>query len=229
MTPISSIKFNYKTTLELEHELGFPSVAVVGIDEVGRGCIAGPVYAGAVLLPPLASLADAPPFMAGVTDSKLVSEENREDLAPLLQGWVRAYGIGIATVEEIERLNILHAAMLAMRRAWEALVASSGVVGCVGLVDGNRAPVLPGAARVVTAVKGDLRSLTIASASILAKTARDGYMREQDGFAKHKGYGTPEHLRALSTLGCTPLHRRAFAPVKAVLGMTKEMNAGAAF
>ncbi len=214
----------FATTLELERELGFPLVPVVGIDEVGRGCIAGPVYAAAVLLPPLASLSDAPSFVAQVTDSKLVLEEDRESLAPQLRGWVRAYGVGVASVEEIERLNILHAAMLAMRRAWEALVESSGVVGCVGLVDGNRAPVLPGAERIITAVKGDLRSVSIAAASILAKTARDGWMRDQEsafpgyGFAKHKGYGTPEHLRALRELGCTPLHRKAFAPVKAALG-----------
>ncbi|WP_328831762.1 ribonuclease HII [Thermaurantiacus tibetensis] len=179
---------------------------VFGVDEVGRGPLAGPVVAAAVLL-----FADIP----GLADSKTLSPARRFELDRA----VRAGGqvaLGSASVAEIDRLNILEATLLAMARAVHALAARSGPPDLV-LVDGNRAP--PLAAPVRTVVGGDASEPAISAASIVAKVARDALMVALDalhppyGFAAHKGYGTAAHLAALARLGPCAAHRRSFAPV----------------
>ena len=181
---------------------------VCGVDEAGRGPWAGPVSAAAVIL-------DGP--IAGLDDSKKLSHRQRETLEIEIKARAVAFGIGFATVEEIEQLNILHATGLAMRRAIEAM----SIKPVFALVDGNYRFKLPCA--VTPVVKGDSRSLSIAAASILAKTARDRLMIEMDvtypgyGFASHKGYNAPIHQQALKTLGPCPAHRRSWAPIKALL------------
>jgi len=181
-------------------------VLVAGVDEAGRGPLAGPVVAAAVILDPARQV-------RGLRDSKVLSPERREELAVRIRERAIAWATGSADVAEIDRLNILHATMLAMRRAVEAL----GVVPEEALVDGNRCPAL--ACRTRAIVKGDRDVKAISAASILAKTARDALLVELDraypqyGFAQHKGYGTPEHLAALQRHGPCPLHRRSFAPV----------------
>lgn len=183
---------------------------VCGVDEAGRGPWAGPVSAAAVILNP----DDLPP---GIDDSKALTEKRRAALEPEIKARALAWCVGFATVEEIEELNILHATGLAMRRAVEGL----GVAPTVALVDGNYRFKLPCA--VTTVVKGDSLSLSIAAASILAKTARDRLMIELDGqypgygFASHKGYNAPIHQQALQTLGPCPAHRRSWSPIKALL------------
>lgn len=178
-----------------------------GVDEAGRGPLCGPVYAAAVILDPLRPI-------DGLNDSKKLSEKKREALAPLIRERALAWAIGIATVEEIDRLNILHATMLAMRRAVEGLAVPPDQV----LIDGNRVP--PGLAVPARAiVGGDASEAAISAASILAKTGRDHEMMAlaalypQYGIAKHKGYPTAEHLAALRIHGPSPIHRRSFAPV----------------
>ncbi|MEK7882295.1 ribonuclease HII [Methyloversatilis sp. NSM2] len=180
---------------------------IAGVDEAGRGPLCGPVYAAAVILDPARPI-------DGLNDSKKLSEKKREALAPLIRERALAWAVGIATVEEIDRLNILHATMLAMRRAVEGLAAPPDQV----LVDGNRIP--PGLtvpARAI--VGGDASEAAISAASILAKTGRDHEMMAlaalypQYGIAKHKGYPTAEHLAALRIHGPSPIHRRSFAPV----------------
>ncbi len=183
---------------------------VCGVDEAGRGPWAGPVSAAAVILNP----DDLPP---GIDDSKVLTEKRRAALEPLIKSRALAWGVGFASVEEIDELNILHATGLAMRRAVEALAHPP----VHALVDGNYRFKLPCA--VTPVVKGDSRSLSIAAASILAKTARDRLMIEMDatypgyGFASHKGYNAPIHQKALQTLGPCPEHRRSWAPIKALL------------
>ena len=183
---------------------------VCGVDEAGRGPWAGPVSAAAVILNP----DDLPP---GIDDSKALTEKRRAALEPLIKSRALAWGVGFASVEEIDELNILHATGLAMRRAVEALAHPP----VHALVDGNYRFKLPCA--VTPVVKGDSRSLSIAAASILAKTARDRLMIEMDatypgyGFASHKGYNAPIHQQALNTLGPCPAHRRSWAPIKALL------------
>lgn len=211
-------------TLDFERGAGFPHFRVVGVDEVGRGCLAGPVVAGAVLLPeswdlPYKKLIKKFPEIAGITDSKRIDEEERDLLAPWIRANVKAFGIGHCSVEEIDRLNIYHASHLAMHRAAVELGEHDHV-----LVDGNAVPShFTGKASAI--VKGDLRCLSIACASILAKVHRDQWMRELAvahpgfGFEVHKGYGTPKHQAALKALGATVIHRRSFAPVKEVLGI----------
>jgi len=153
----------------------------------------------------------------GLNDSKKLSEARREALFPLIQQQALAWCIARAEVEEIDQLNILQATLLAMQRA----VAGLSITPQRVLVDGNRCPTLPMPAAAV--VKGDSRVPAIAAASILAKVARDREMGELDlrypgyGLAKHKGYPTPLHLAALRQLGVTPIHRRSFAPVRALL------------
>lgn len=178
-----------------------------GVDEAGRGPLCGPVYAAAVILDPVRPI-------DGLNDSKKLSEKKREALAPLIRERALAWAVGIATVEEIDRLNILHATMLAMRRAVQGLAVPPDQV----LVDGNRIP--PGLtvpARAI--VGGDASEAAISAASILAKTGRDHEMMAlaalypQYGIAKHKGYPTAEHLAALRIHGPSPIHRRSFAPV----------------
>ncbi|VTO17667.1 ribonuclease HII [Brevundimonas vancanneytii] len=183
---------------------------VCGVDEAGRGPWAGPVSAAAVILNP----DDLPP---GIDDSKALTEKRRAALEPLIKSRALAWGVGFASVEEIDELNILHATGLAIRRAVEALAHAP----VHALVDGNYRFKLPCA--VTPVVKGDSRSLSIAAASILAKTARDRLMIEMDatypgyGFASHKGYNAPIHQKALQTLGPCPEHRRSWAPIKALL------------
>lgn len=183
---------------------------VCGVDEAGRGPWAGPVSAAAVILNP----DDLPP---GIDNSKALTEKRRAALEPLIKSRALAWGVGFASVEEIDELNILHATGLAMRRAVEALAHAP----VHALVDGNYRFKLPCA--VTPVVKGDSRSLSIAAASILAKTARDRLMIEMDatypgyGFASHKGYNAPIHQKALQTLGPCPEHRRSWAPIKALL------------
>ncbi len=183
---------------------------VCGVDEAGRGPWAGPVSAAAVILNP----DDLPP---GIDDSKALTEKRRAALEPEIKARALAWGVGFASVEEIDELNILHATGLAMRRAVEALAHPP----VHALVDGNYRFKLPCA--VTPVVKGDSRSLSIAAASILAKTARDRLMIEMDavypgyGFASHKGYNAPIHQQALNTLGPCPEHRRSWAPIRALL------------
>lgn len=183
---------------------------VCGVDEAGRGPWAGPVSAGAVILNP----DDLP---AGIDDSKALTHKARERLEIEIRAKALAWGVGFASVEEIEDLNILHATGLAMCRAIEALK----VQPVAALVDGNYRFKLP--CEIQTVVGGDGLSLSIAAASILAKTARDRLMVELDaqypgyGFAGHKGYNAPVHQAALRTLGPCPAHRRSWAPIRALL------------
>ena len=181
---------------------------ICGIDEAGRGPWAGPVTAGAVILDPNRPI-------LGLTDSKKLSEKKRLALEPLIKENALAWGLGWASPEEIDELNIRQANHLAMRRAVEAM-------GCVPtsiIIDGNDVPAdLPCPARAI--IKGDLTEPAISAASILAKTARDKLMTELDaahpgyGFAAHKGYGTKAHAEALTRLGPCPIHRMSFKPVK---------------
>ena len=182
---------------------------VAGVDEVGRGPLAGDVVAAAVIL------TDSPP--EGVTDSKMLTPERREDLAELIRDEAVSWALGRATVAEIDELNILQASLLAMRRAVEALPIQPSLV----LVDGNRLPRWPYEARAI--VKGDLTEPSIGAASILAKVQRDAEMLALHehypayGFDRHKGYPTKAHLAALETAGISPVHRRSFGPVRRLL------------
>ena len=183
---------------------------VCGVDEAGRGPWAGPVSAAAVILHP----DDLP---EGIDDSKVLTAERREALEIEIKARAVAWGVGFASVDEIAELNILHTTGLAMCRAVEALA----ITPVAALVDGNYRFRLP--CEVQTVVGGDGLSLSIAAASILAKTARDRLMIEMDalypgyGFASHKGYNAPAHQQALRELGPCPEHRRAWAPIKALL------------
>ena len=183
---------------------------VCGVDEAGRGPWAGPVSAAAVILNP----DDLP---EGIDDSKVLTAERREALEIEIKARAVAWGVGFASVEEIAELNILHATGLAMCRAIEAMA----VQPAAALVDGNYRFGLP--CDVQTVVGGDGLSLSIAAASILAKTARDRLMIAMDeeypgyGFASHKGYNAPAHQQALKTLGPCPAHRRGWAPIRALL------------
>ena len=210
--------------LDWEVRLGFPQVVIVGVDEVGRGCLAGPVVAGALALPKKVDF-DEFPWLAEVKDSKGLSPQARERLAPLLESWALAWGVGVASVEEIDQINIYHASHLAMVRAIEnarVKMKPTQLKRQHLLVDGKFLPKnLPCAASAV--VKGDLQCLSIAAASILAKVWRDQHMVELNekypgyGFAVHKGYGTPAHSKALKAQGVCQIHRRSFAPVAALL------------
>ena len=193
-------------------ELIIPSGLVCGIDEAGRGPLAGPVVAAAVIL-------DAERPIAGLDDSKKLGEKAREALALLIRERAVAWAVAEATVEEIDRLNILQATFLAMQRA----VAGLGIRPTSALVDGNRCPQL--AIPVTAVIKGDGKIASIAAASILAKTVRDAAMRmlharyPQYGFASHMGYPTATHLRALEAHGVSPVHRRSFGPVARMLAL----------
>ena len=178
---------------------------LAGVDEAGRGPLAGPVVAAAVIF-------DRKRVPKGIDDSKKLSAGARADLCGKIRA-VAHVGVGIATVEEIDEINILWASMLAMERA----VASLGVEPAMILVDGNRCPRWTRPSQWV--IGGDALCLSIAAASIIAKEERDRMMAEYDahhpgyGWSQNKGYGTPAHLDALARLGPTPLHRRSFAPV----------------
>ncbi len=190
--------------------LTLPAGPVCGVDEAGRGPLAGPVYAAAVVLDEAAPI-------EGLRDSKVLAEARREALALVVRARARAWAIGCASVEEIDRLNILQATLLAMRRAVDALA----VQPVLARVDGNQPPRLRCA--VQTVVGGDASDPAISAASILAKCARDEVMRAlhlrfpQYGFDRHKGYSTAEHLELLRRHGPCPEHRRSFAPVRGLL------------
>ena len=179
--------------------------AVCGVDEAGRGPLAGDVYAAAVILPQGLEI-------PGIDDSKKLSAKKREQLYEQICAQAAACCISSATFEEIDRLNILQASMLAMRRA----VAGLSICPDLALVDGNRDPAFPDGLACRTIVHGDARSGSIAAASILAKVARDRYMKALDAkypayaFSKHKGYGTKLHYQMLDENGVSPVHRRTF-------------------
>ncbi len=205
---MTSALFDFDKTKALQMETDF----LIGIDEAGRGPLAGPVVACACCLPPSA----ASSFL-DVNDSKKLTERKREDLFKRLTQSDILYGIGFASAAEIDRLNILQATFLAMRRAAEPL---SNLPGAMALVDGPHAVVGLPMLRQAPIVDGDAKSLSIAAASIIAKVTRDHYMQQLDAlypgydFAGHKGYGTAKHLEALRKLGPCREHRRTFAPVK---------------
>ena len=179
---------------------------LAGVDEVGRGPLAGPVVAAAVILDP-----ERP--IEGLADSKQLSEKRREALYDLIRERALAWGLGRCEADEIDRLNIFHATLTAMTRAVEGLAHEPEYI----LVDGNRCPPWKWSCEAV--VKGDSRVEAISAASILAKVTRDREMQQMDerypgyGLAQHKGYPTATHLDALIRLGVTPIHRRSFRPV----------------
>ena len=182
---------------------------VAGVDEVGRGCLAGEVLAAAVIL--------GRNLPIGITDSKKLSKTKREALAVEIKATARAWFIARASVEEIDHINIFEASMLAMRRAVDGLSLTVDLV----LVDGNHLPRWSYKAKAV--IRGDAIEPAIAAASILAKVQRDAELVALDteypgyGFVRHKGYPTREHIAALNRLGVTPIHRKSFAPVKRLL------------
>lgn len=185
-------------------------VIVAGVDEVGRGPLCGPVIAAAVILDPARPI-------KGLNDSKKLSEKKREELFDIICNNALAWSLGRAEVAEIDKLNILHATMLAMQRAVQGL----SVKPELAYIDGNRCPTLSCKAEAI--VKGDSRVPEIAAASIIAKVTRDREMQVMDrewpgyGIAGHKGYPTKVHLDALIKLGPTPVHRRSFRPVRELL------------
>ncbi|CAN5173360.1 ribonuclease HII [soil metagenome] len=193
-----------------------------GVDEAGRGPLAGPVVAAAVILDPKRPI-------RGLADVKLLTAERREVLATRIRDRAIAWSVALATVEEIDRINILHASMLAMKRAIDALATTPELV----IVDGNRLPHTCLPARAI--VDGDALEASISAASILAKVARDSMLdRLHDehphyGFCRHRGYGTPEHLAALERHGAIVHHRRSFAPVRFVLDRATDSHAPDSF
>jgi ribonuclease HII len=183
---------------------------VCGVDEAGRGPLAGPVFAAAVILDPARPI-------EGLRDSKKLTAERRDELAPLIREHALAWAVAECSHHEIDSINILQATMLAMRRAVEALAT----MPTIALIDGNRCP--PLAIRAHAVVEGDDKVHAISAASILAKTARDAALVSlhelypQYGFDQHKGYSTPLHMERLRAHGPCPIHRRSFAPVRALL------------
>jgi ribonuclease HII len=190
---------------------------VAGVDEAGRGPWAGPVVAAAVIL-------DYKHVPAGINDSKKLSAAKRDKLYDLIMASYQT-GVGLATVEEIDAINILEATKLAMRRAIEQLPK----VPDIALVDGNRAPSLP--CKVQTVIGGDAKSLSIAAASIIAKVTRDRIMQQLAtdfpgyGWERNAGYGTSQHQKGLAELGVTPHHRRSFAPIRILIEATDQFAA----
>lgn len=184
---------------------------IAGVDEAGRGPLAGPVVAAAVILPP-----DL--VIAGLTDSKKLTEKKREALFDIIQEKALAWAIGQATVEEIDAINILQATFLAMQRA----VLGLKIAPDLALIDGNRSPILACETRAI--IQGDLTEPSISAASVLAKVTRDREMvildqiYPQYGFAKHKGYPTADHVAALKIHGPSPIHRISYAPVAQYIG-----------
>ena len=176
---------------------------IAGVDEAGRGAIAGPVVAAAVICEPVDEL-------KAVRDSKLISEALREELYEVIVNNALSWGVGIVSAKEIDRLNILNATMKAMAIAVESLEVTPDIV----LIDGRKVPELNLRARAV--VDGDNRSFSIAAASIIAKVTRDRIMRGKEseypgyGFTRHKGYGTKKHIEAIRRLGVAPIHRKSF-------------------
>src|SRR6266480_4322084 len=200
------------TLLRFEIELWSQGYGLVaGVDEAGMAPLAGPVVAGAVILPQHYKL-------RGLNDSKkILDPEKRDELALQIKQDAVCWAVGFAEVEEIDRINIYHAGLLAMQRALQGLSCLPDFV----LVDARKIPQCPAPQRGI--IRGDALSATIAAASIIAKTTRDAHMLEMDelyqgyGFASHKGYPTPEHCRALKELGALPIHRRSFGRVRQVL------------
>ncbi len=189
---------------EIEDALKEKGVGVIcGVDEAGRGPLAGPVCAAAVILPEHLEI-------PGLNDSKKLTDKKRRELFPIIQEQAIAYGIAFASEAEIDEMNILQATFLAMKRAIAQLDGKADFA----LIDGNRETDF--GMEVMTVVKGDSRSANIAAASILAKVTRDEYMEKlaeeypQYGFEVHKGYGTKKHYEALRELGASPVHRRTF-------------------
>lgn len=203
-----------RTMLRFETELYTQGmVLIAGVDEAGMAPLAGPVVAGAVILQKGYKL-------RGLDDSKkILDEERREEMAVALKQDAVAWAVGRAEVEEIDTINIYHAGLLAMRRAVEGLPFRPEYL----LVDARKVPQCTIPQKGI--IKGDALSLSIAAASIIAKTTRDAFMRQMDlqypgyGFSAHKGYPTPEHCEALQRLGAVPLHRRSFARVRIALGL----------
>lgn len=195
---------------QTESGLVIPAGRVAGVDEAGRGPLAGPVIAGAVILDP-----DRP--IAGLQDSKRLSAARREALYDEIRARALAWAIGRADAAEIDRVNILQATLRAMQRAVEALQPAAEYA----LIDGNRCPVLACPARAI--VRGDSRVAAISAASIMAKVTRDREMIALDaqypgyGLARHKGYPSQAHREALQRLGVLPVHRRSFAPVRKII------------
>jgi len=193
-------------------ELIVPEGLVCGVDEAGRGPLAGPVVAAAVILDPARPI-------PGLNDSKKLSEKKRDALAVLIRERAVAWAVAEASVAEIDQLNILHASMLAMQRA----VAGLAIKAERAMIDGNRCPKLDIPAEAV--VKGDGKIASIAAASILAKTVRDAGMLvlhmqyPMYGFDRHMGYPTAAHFAALETHGASPVHRRSFGPVAKQLSL----------
>lgn len=203
--------------VSLEHEKRLGPL-VMGIDEAGRGPLAGAVYAAAVHVPLEVAARLVEGDWAGINDSKKLSEKKRDELAAVIKNTGECvWAVASATPAEIDSLNILRATHLAMRRAALAVAEKSGTEGFSILVDGLAVPTLPFPSENL--VKGDAKSLLIAAASILAKTTRDADCRRLDrlypqyGFARHKGYPTKEHFAALNRFGPCPEHRRSFGPV----------------
>ncbi|MGC6476145.1 MAG: ribonuclease HII [Parvibaculales bacterium] len=198
-------------TTELEEAQGWPVRCVVGVDEVGRGPWAGPVVAACIVLPPDYAETD----LAALNDSKKLTEKKRTALFELLKGL--PHGIGQASVDEIDELNILQASLLAMHRAVAVMPNPPDHV----LVDGHKLPDWPFAASAI--IKGDSLSPSIAAASVLAKVTRDRYMAALDrdfpgyGWAQNMGYGTKAHQIGLAERGVTPHHRKSFAPIRKIL------------
>lgn len=196
------------------------AMGICGIDEAGRGPWAGPVVAAAVILPPKGR-------PKGLADSKQLSADAREDLAQAIRACA-IVGVGLATPTEIDEINILQATFLAMRRAFDALPERPAAV----LIDGNSAPNLPCA--IETIIDGDAHVACISAASIIAKVERDRMMSafcaQYPGYAfsRHKGYGTPEHQKALAALGPCPIHRLSFKPVSAAIAARQTSGAQAA-
>ncbi len=202
-------------TAQAGFEFSTPGAIIAGVDEVGRGPLAGPVIAAAVIL-------DARHPIAGLADSKTLTEKKRTLLAAEIKQHCRAWALGRAETDEIDRINIFQASLLAMQRAVAALALQPQRV----LVDGTHTPELPVPAEAI--VKGDSKIAEISAASIIAKVARDLEMTQLDrqypgyGFARHKGYPTRAHLEALIRLGVCRIHRHSFAPVRKCLEMAHD-------
>lgn len=187
---------------------------ICGVDEAGRGPLAGAVYAAAVILDPNRPI-------AGLADSKKLSEKKRDALALEIKQYALAWAIASSSVEEIDSINILQASLLAMKRAIETMQLQFGIAPDLVQVDGNKTPNIDLPCEAI--VKGDSKVQAISAASILAKTARDAelYMLDAQypvyGFAQHKGYPTAEHMKLLKQHGVSPIHRESYAPVKLLL------------
>jgi ribonuclease HII len=207
---LAGVDRNARRVKPLRRPPPLKGLLICGVDEAGRGPLAGPVYAAAVVLNP------AKPIR-GLDDSKKLTAARREKLAVKIQTDALAFGIASASVEEIDRINILQATLLAMRRAVDKLLVSPDEVW----VDGNQAPLLPYTTRAI--IKGDAQVAAISAASILAKSARDRELvtlsktYPEYAFDKHKGYATQLHLAKIREFGACPAHRRSFAPVRHIL------------